>query len=75
MNEQVKIFVNESGVEIPPATTVSEAVRTFHAALGEAMRAGAAYVTDGVGRRIDVTSVVNEGAILRVVKIARGVER
>ncbi len=75
MSEQVKIFVNERGVEIPPGTLVSEAVRTFDAALGEALRAGAAYVTDGVGRRIDVASVVNEGAILRVVKTARGVER
>ena len=75
MNELVKIFVNERGVEIPPGTPVSEAVRTFDAALGEALLAGAAYVTDGVGRRIDVASSVNEGAILRVVKTARGVER
>ncbi len=75
MNEQVKIFVNERGVEITPGTPVSEVVRAFDAALGEALHAGAAYVTDGVGRRIDVAGVVNEGAILRVVKTARGVDR
>ena len=67
----VKIFVNERRLELSPGVTVSDAVAAFDAALADALRVGTAYVTDGVGRRFDPSTVVQEGMILRVVKTAR----
>ncbi len=71
MRKSVKIFVNEKGLEIEPGTSVEAAVGEFDEKLGAALRAATAYVTDGVGRRLDLSTVVHDGAILRVVGAAR----
>lgn len=67
MSKPVKIFVNEKSLEIEPGTSVEAAVGEFDEKLGAALSAATAYVTDGVGRRLDLATVVYDGAILRVV--------
>jgi hypothetical protein len=67
----MKVFINERAVTVAPGVTVGEAVRGFDPALGEALRDGSAYATDGVGRRIEPSSEVELGGIIRVVKSAR----
>ncbi|UCF41488.1 MAG: hypothetical protein JSW43_03920 [Gemmatimonadota bacterium] len=67
MSGRVTVFVNERPVEVDAGSTVLAAVRAFDARLAEALNGGGAYVTDGVGRRIDPASPLSGGSIVRVV--------
>jgi hypothetical protein len=63
----VRVFVNERPVEVPPGATVAVAVQSFDAALGQALLAGAASVTDARGIGVDPAGPVGAGTILRVI--------
>lgn len=65
------VFVNEQPVEVGKNSTVLDAVTKFNSNLPAALESGEAYVTDGVGRRIDVRTSVDTGTIVRVVGSAR----
>ncbi len=65
------VFVNEQPVEVGKHSTVLDAVTKFNSNLPAALESGEAYVTDGVGRRIDVRTRVDTGTIVRVVGSAR----
>ncbi len=65
------VFVNEQPVEVGENSTVLDAVTKFNSNLSAALESGEAYVTDGVGRRIDVRTGVDTGTIMRVVVSAR----
>ena len=67
----VRIFVDETPRSVAAGTSVSDAVAAGHAELARLLRAGLAYVTDGVGRPIALTGAVFPGAIYRVVRSAR----
>lgn len=62
----MRVFVNEQAVEVAPGATVADAVARVDPALGVELQAGRAFVRDGVGRRLDASSVLRAGAILRV---------
>lgn len=74
MTNRFSVFINEHAVRVAPGTSLQAAVDTFDEALGTALSGGSAYCTNGVGRQIDPTTVVEEGAIFRVVKSARRAE-
>ena len=63
-----RVYVNERAVDLPLGESAAAAVRAADAALGEALAAGRAYLTDGRGVRIAPDAVVEAGAILRVVR-------
>lgn len=63
----VRVFVNERPIDVPPGATVAVAVQSFDAALGQAVLAGAASVTDARGIVVDPAGPVGAGAILRVI--------
>jgi hypothetical protein len=63
----ITIFVNERSAAVPSGVTVEEAITTMDTKLGADVASGRAYVTDGVGRRLAITSAVFAGAIYRVV--------
>src|SRR5256712_2652118 len=64
----IRIFVNDRAVSVARGTTVRDAVAVLDRELAELLGSGAAYVTDGVGRRVAGGDPVGEGgAILRVV--------
>lgn len=67
----VRIFINERPSSVVAGATVGDAVRGLDPDLGAAVLEGAAYLTDGVGRRIDPATSVVAGAIIRVVRSAR----
>ena len=69
----VTIFVNEQPVTVRSNIMLKEAVSAFDQRLGAALTAGSAYVTDGVGRRLEVSVKVFAGAIYRVIQ--SGAER
>lgn len=71
MSEAVRVFVNERPVLVPAGVTVGDAVAALDPALAQALAAGRAYATDGVGRPIEATAGVIPGAIVRVVVSAR----
>lgn len=68
MTDSVRVFVDEQPVEVPPGSTVLDAVEAFASDVAESVRGGTAYVTDGVGRTTDVYRQIARGEILRVVK-------
>ncbi|MSR06401.1 MAG: hypothetical protein EXR93_04925 [Gemmatimonadetes bacterium] len=71
MTGAVRVFVNERPVSVATGATVRDAVAVFDETLAGKLAAGAAYVTDGVGRPAEPGAAVTPGAIIRVVVSAR----
>src|SRR5437870_3187859 len=70
--QRLRVFVNERPVEVARGATVRDAVTALDRGLGELVATAAAYVTDGVGRRLDPLDPVGEaGGVFRVVVTAR----
>ena len=66
------VFVNERQVDVRRGSTIWDVVREVDRGLAEMLERGAAYVTDGVGRTVDVAEEVREaGQVYRVVVAAR----
>ena len=66
-----RVYVNERPVDVAPGSSAAAAVRAADAELGAAVAAGAAYLTDGRGVRIEPDAPIAAGTILRVVRSAR----
>lgn len=72
MGDGLRVFVNERPVDVARGASVRDAVAAHDRALGDLLATDAAYVTDGVGRRLDASDPVGEaGTVLRVVVTAR----
>jgi hypothetical protein len=71
VSEGIRVFVNERVVLVLPGATIREAVVAFDPELASRLGEGKAYVTDGVGRRVEPSGSVEPGAIFRVVVSAR----
>ncbi len=71
VSREVRTFINERAVAVPAGATVADAVARHDRTLTRALADGTAYVTDGVGRRVDPATRVVAGAIFRVVRSAR----
>ncbi len=67
MTDKVRIFVNERPVVVVGGSAIRDAVAIYDAELAAAVENESAYVTDGVGRRLDPSARVALGDILRVV--------
>ncbi len=68
----LRVFVNGKAVSVARGATVRDAVETLDRDLAALLAANDAYVTDGVGRPIDVGDPVGEaGSVFRVVVTAR----
>ncbi|NIM48493.1 MAG: hypothetical protein GTN62_02315 [Gemmatimonadales bacterium] len=68
MSGWVTVFVNERPTPVPPGSTIRDAVAEFDPELGAAVADESAYVTDGVGRRVNPAGSVAPGTIIRVVR-------
>ena len=71
MSDQVLVFVNDRPVRLAPGASALAAVAAVDSALGEALAAGAAQLSDGRGIPLAADSTVFAGAILRCAKSAR----
>lgn len=69
--EPVTVFINEKLFRVRPGLPAAEAAGQYDSALPEALRQGAAYLTDGRGIRLAEDEPVAAGAIIRVVRSAR----
>jgi adenosine deaminase len=72
MSEPLRVFVNERPVEVARGATVRDAVAAMDSGLADLLAGDGAYVTDAVGRPVDVADPVGEaGAVFRVVVTTR----
>lgn len=65
------VFVNERRVELPASAAVKDAVAALEPSWLEAVVAGRGYVTDAVGRPVDLGDPIEAGSILRVLLTGR----
>lgn len=68
--ERFTIFIDEKAVSAAPDSKVLDALRERDPATARLLEEGTAYVTDGVGRRIDPGTRVRAGDIFRIVRSA-----
>jgi hypothetical protein len=71
VTEPIAVFVNGHCVRLAPGQVIAAAIAEHDAVLGERVRAGTAYVTDGRGIRLPDDAPLHAGAILRVIVSAR----
>lgn len=71
MTDDIRVYVNELGVLLPPGATVRDALRTAMPDLLPAAEAGTAVVTDGRGLPIPLDLSLEAGAILRAARSSR----
>ncbi|HEX4681099.1 MAG TPA: hypothetical protein VH277_00250 [Gemmatimonadaceae bacterium] len=63
----MRVFVNSSGIDIPPGSTAIDAVRAFDAGSAQEVSGGSRIITDSRGLPIDAATPMSAGSILRLV--------
>ncbi|MGH7656555.1 MAG: hypothetical protein ACREN6_18045 [Gemmatimonadaceae bacterium] len=63
----LRVFVNGTGLSVPPGSTVGDAVRAFSATEADEIAAGTRAVTDSRGLPVAADTPVTGGTVLRVV--------
>lgn len=74
MSEPLRVFVNGSGVSVPPGSTVLQAVAAVDPEAAEAVRSGARAVVDSRGLPVAGDTPLSGGFVMRIVsaRAARG---
>jgi hypothetical protein len=67
MSEPLRVFVNGTGVSVPPGSTVFDAVHAADSAAAEAIRAGTRAVVDSRGLPVANDAPLSGGFVMRVV--------
>lgn len=65
--EPLRVFVNGTGVSVPPGSTVLDAVGAADAAAADAVRAGTRAVVDSRGLPVANDAPLSGGFVMRVV--------
>ncbi len=71
MSPDVRVFVNATPVEVPSGSEVRAAIRALDPELETRAAEGTALVTDGRGIDLPLGTLLEAGAIVRVVPRAR----
>lgn len=71
MTDDIRIYLNERGVLLPPGATARDALRLGAPDVLPAAEAGTAVVTDGRGLPVSLDSALQAGAILRAAHSSR----
>lgn len=67
MTETLRVFVNGTGVSVPPGSTVLDAVRAADPAAADAVRGGSRAVADSRGIVVSGETPVSGGYVMRLV--------
>ncbi len=67
MNEQIRVFVNGSGVSVAPGSSVLDAVTAIDAAAADDVRAGTRVIVDSRGLPVANDTAVHGGYVMRIV--------
>lgn len=71
MSPQMRVFVNERRADVAVGATVRDVIMAVEPTMLDALLAGRALVSDGVGRTLSLDQRLTPGAILRVRRTAR----
>jgi hypothetical protein len=66
-DQLLRVFVNASGVDVPPGATALDAVRALDEDLAREVDDAKRVITDSRGLPIDPTTPMSAGSILRLV--------
>lgn len=67
MTEPLRVFVNGTGVSVPPGSTVIDAVQAADPAAAAAVRAGTRAVADSRGIAVPADTPLSGGYVMRIV--------
>lgn len=67
MTEPLRVFVNGSGVSVPPGSTVIDAVEAADAAAAADLRGGTRAVVDSRGLPVSADTPLSGGFVMRIV--------
>jgi hypothetical protein len=67
-DHDLTVYIDERPVSVRTGSCVRDAVAAHDREAATVVERGAAYVTDGVGRRVALDAPLESGAILRVVR-------
>jgi cellulase/cellobiase CelA1 len=67
MSEPLRVFVNGTGVSVPPGSTVLDAVHAADSTAAEEIRAGTRAVVDSRGLPVANDAPLSGGFVMRVV--------
>lgn len=67
MTEPLRVFVNGTGVSVPPGSTVMDAVQAVDPAAADAVRAGTRAVADSRGIAVPADTPLSGGFVMRLV--------
>jgi hypothetical protein len=74
MSEQVRVYINARGIDVPSAATVIDAVEAWDTTVAAAVRNGERNVTDSRGIVTANDGPVHNGAIFRIVRARHAAE-
>jgi hypothetical protein len=63
----VRVFVNASGIDVPPGATALDAVRAWDASAAADVEDGRRLITDSRGLPLDAAATMSAGSIIRLV--------
>lgn len=67
MSEQIRVFVNGSGVSVAPGSSVLDAVTAIDGAAADEVRAGTRVIVDSRGLPVANDTAVHGGYVMRIV--------
>lgn len=67
MSEPIRVFVNGTGVTVPPGSSVLDALAAADSAAADAVRAGTRAIVDSRGLPVADGTPVHGGFVMRVV--------
>jgi len=67
MSEPIRVFVQGSGVSVPPGSTLLDAVRASDPSAAAAIVAGTRAIADSRGIVVDPGAIVSGGFVMRLV--------
>jgi hypothetical protein len=67
----MRVYVNATGLDLPPGSTALDAVRAWNAAAADEVAVGDRVITDSRGLQTAADTPVHGGAIFRVIPARR----
>ena len=67
MTDSLRVFVNGTGVSVPPGSTVLDAVQAADPAAADELRAGTRAVADSRGITVPSDTALSGGYVMRLV--------
>jgi len=67
----MRVYVNSTGLDVPPGSTALDAVRAWNAAAADDVAVGDRVIADSRGLQTSPDTPVHGGAIFRVLPVRR----